>query len=826
MSVFPQLREEMRLGLEALEDPLAWLLDVLEGTGDWQRKGQSLASHLVHEVHLWTKRHPESQPSGLKLKKLQARVFPVLAQCHGNLLGPLIGTYQLHAADRQHLLGYVSLLFHKGKFKEAATLSIKLKLQPDLEFEKVNLCKMVQNTSLKRCPLLTWLSSRNTRCLLRGSVTLRVKGKSKLEEPDGSLGRIAKWSRSAQLVRIRSDLQGLVNSVLVMCVPLLLQEKSDLVEAYVEGRPDLQQQLLQLLDSWFVPSFQITDIVRQYQGLPNVRTEKINYRMLNKMVFKFLNKYNLDPALCPHVVNQRHMGTLKYLLHKRFVEKSMTQEIWADHIQSTVQDNRWLQEQLVQLLVRYCGLEAAARWALHYSLPEDSLPYGISEELKKLRMQGRREDAPAQVGADRQDEADSYHRLPIPREAILFLSAQAELHKCQEALLQPGQVVGIDMEWRPSFSTLGGRPCVSVVQLAIRGRVFLLDMLQLLKQGGPEVEGALAGFFQALFSDPAITKLGYGMLGDLRSLVATCATFRDMDRKLRGFVDLLFVHKQLSRSSSKTRKGWQQEDAAQSQAGARGSRLPEKGLSLLVWDVLGKPLDKREQLSNWEKRPLREGQILYAASDAYCLLEVYTKLSEDPAAFGLTPDILAAPPKRPGAEGAPSKERLSRPAATLPAPEGPVPGPAGAPSASPAISARELRLVCDSMLQGLGRYLRCLGVDVRILDNDSEHREAAEIARQEQRIILTSGLPYQTLQSQVGEGRCFLVNCSEKAKEQALRVLKHFNVQVSLADVFSRCQVRHQASSCPQGRAALSPLRLSVTRGMVLSHLCCLFFLC
>lgn len=45
------------------------------------------------------------------------------------------------------------------------------------------------------------------------------------------------------------------------------------------------------------------------------------------------------------------------------------------------------------------------------------------------------------------------------------------------------------------------------------------------------------------------------------------------------------------------------------------------------------------------------------------------------------------------------------------------------------------------------------------------------------------------LRSQVGEGRCFSVNCSEKAKEQALQVLKHFNVQVSLGDIFSRCQV-------------------------------------
>lgn len=44
----------------------------------------------------------------------------------------------------------------------------------------------------------------------------------------------------------------------------------------------------------------------------------------------------------------------------------------------------------------------------------------------------------------------------------------------------------------------------------------------------------------------------------------------------------------------------------------KGVRQPEKGLSLLVQHVLGKPLDKTEQLSNWEKRPLREEQILYA----------------------------------------------------------------------------------------------------------------------------------------------------------------------------------------------------------------------
>ncbi|XP_023485248.2 exonuclease mut-7 homolog isoform X10 [Equus caballus] len=548
-----------------------------------------------------------------------------------------------------------------------------------------------------------------------------------------------------------------------MGTPLLLQDKVNLVERYVDGFPDLQRRLLVLMDSWCQPDFDIRVVARQHLKVTSLKLEKLSPKVLSRQVLHLLERFGLDPALCPNVVAQQRLAALRYLCYKRFVERSMSQENWADHVQDLVGQNEWLQEQLLKLLTSHSDTATAAQCALDLSLPEARLPATVAAELSRLRLQERMAEAPFE------DRRDDYYQLPVARENVHFLASWEDLARHEEELLQPG-LVGVDLEWRPSFGT-GGRPQVSLMQVAVEGHVFLLDLLVL-----SQTSQAFSQLVLRLLSDPSITKLGYGMAGDLRSLGASCPALAHVEKQLRGSLDLQQVHRQMRVVDM----------PAPSVDGTKGPR----GLSLLVQQVLGKPLDKRQQLSNWDRRPLSEAQLVYAATDAYCLLEVYRVLCRDPTRFHLSEDLAKSlrpgRSQRPGAREQPSRQEASALPQQVPVAEG--------EDTTPEIQARAFRVVCDSMLQGLARSLRCLGVDVLVLGTGEDHRRAAEVARQEGRVILTSGLPYHKLRAQVRAGRCLSVDCSLKARQQAKAVLRHFNVRVTHADIFSRCQ----ACNCDQ----------------------------
>ncbi|XP_035638942.1 exonuclease mut-7 homolog isoform X2 [Oncorhynchus keta] len=603
--------------------------------------------------------------------------------------------------------------------------------------------------------------------------------------------------REAALLSMKLELQNEVDME-EMCVPLILQDKLPMAESFVRGHPRLEERMVTLLDSWCHPDFSIAQLRRQFPrlSLSKHQTDQIQPKMLSKQVFRLMEKFNIDPGLCPNSVYKRKSDSMRFLMYKRFVEKGMSEENWRDHVQSTVADDPELQIQLVELMVKYGGMVNAAQWSLHYGLPKDRLPFGVWDTQESLPPSLREvsKGCNAESWDPSQAHRDRFYQLPITRDHVHFLETVEGLQRCRDTVLQPGCIVGVDMEWRAGFGAVSPQQRVALIQIAVPGQVFLLDLCA----HGFSQHNITVTFIRSLFSATTVLKLGYGMAGDLKCLLATWAQFSEEPLKMEGVLDLLNVHQQMQRSTSSRGSG-----------GPRGVLVgegpAEKGLSLLVQQVLGKPLDKMEQLSNWERRPLRTSQLRYAAVDAYCLLDVYSALSRDPASFGLPQDLcsISSLQTERSKEEKKRKEEKKKQARRRGAHQesDPAPTPTLGPEKSPQLgedsqsplpprmAPQQLRVVCDNMLQGLGRYLRCLGVDVVLLENTDDHRVAAQLAREDGRVILTCGQPYQTLKSQVGEGRCIALDCSEKARDQAVRVLKHFNVQPTQSDIFSRCQV-------------------------------------
>ncbi|KAL4452648.1 hypothetical protein ABPG75_008310 [Micractinium tetrahymenae] len=212
-------------------------------------------------------------------------------------------------------------------------------------------------------------------------------------------------------------------------------------------------------------------------------------------------------------------------------------------------------------------------------------------------------DGPAAAEAAAAGGSPTPAPLPSSPTAAPMAAAAAE----RDAELLP--VLGLDLEWQPD-SEKSAPP--SVLQISTDSEVFVVDLLAL--GAAPDGEAALAAALDPALSSEAVYKVGCGIAGDCRKLAAHHpAAFA----VARGCLDLSTVW----RSHSIEQMG------KRSTAGYR-KRAGEVSLSVLAQSILGKPLDKSCQVSDWGRRPLSEQQVRYAALDAHAAVLIFRGMGQ------------------------------------------------------------------------------------------------------------------------------------------------------------------------------------------------------
>ena len=177
-------------------------------------------------------------------------------------------------------------------------------------------------------------------------------------------------------------------------------------------------------------------------------------------------------------------------------------------------------------------------------------------------------------------------RAPFAVEAFTDV-ADAATAEAFAAALRGAAEVAFDAEWRPDGPEDDHAP--SLAQVAVRGGgVYLLDL-----EVDAVREPALAALEEALWSEDVIV-YGFGARTDLEKLALLRPGLRGA-RRLRDLED----------------------------AGA--------GLKDAVHQHTFFTIDKKEQCSDWKRRPLTPAQRSYAAADAAVLLALSDALEDQPA---------------------------------------------------------------------------------------------------------------------------------------------------------------------------------------------------
>lgn len=91
---------------------------------------------------------------------------------------------------------------------------------------------------------------------------------------------------------------------------------------------------------------------------------------------KLIKAYNLEISSFPNFVKSQKEGALKFLLHKRYVERTIGREAWVEMVLEVIENNENLVLKLIDNVVIQ-DVKEALYWAQKFSVPKEKWPYRL-----------------------------------------------------------------------------------------------------------------------------------------------------------------------------------------------------------------------------------------------------------------------------------------------------------------------------------------------------------------------------------------------------------------------------------------------------------------
>ncbi|KAL3284676.1 hypothetical protein HHI36_018827 [Cryptolaemus montrouzieri] len=559
-------------------------------------------------------------------------------------------------------------------------------------------------------------------------------------------------------------------------VPLIYQDKLFLLDEYLATSPKHQEEIVVYMDKLLgMPSVrQAVLVFASEHSLTEVKWEKMQSKPFKKLITRLVKKFDLPSFLTPNLNKRRNAGALHFLLQKRYIDETFSDESWKEMVQEAIGDDLDLQKELVIQIACYGDFAEALKWAHFYHVDREHWPNNVRLFADDKHIEPSNAAQEELECWDEPQQPTEYHKFPLNPDEIFLVNSVESFSEFLNLGLLDMDIVGLDCEWKPSFG--GQKSELALMQIATRKKVYILDVPAL----SSNVPHAWNELNNSLFNKCDILKLGFGFTSDI-SVIKDSISGLSFSTKQIGFLDLLSLRKVLDKHP----------EVVLPYAHTGGPSL-----TTLVHQCLGAPLDKSEQFSNWDKRPLRTSQLIYAALDAYCLIEVYDVLKRCCEYVGFpfeeTCYNIMTNGKIPKSKQKKSKKDEQK-VIDIPQPNSPI---------QEEITAENIRLVCDTMLQGLGKKLRRCGIDTIILENNQDHMECVRIALNERRFVLTRGAVFNKLFGNLCAGYCYKV-LSDDIEIQLKEVLDYYHIKVTKNHVFSRCQFCNGNSFVKVSRATM-----------------------